>query len=218
MGIKLSYQIQKKPKGIAEAFIIGEKFISNSNCVLILGDNIFYGQGLSKKLFSAKSKKNGATIFSYPVDNPEIYGVVELDKKEFAKKIIEKPKKPKSNLAVTGLYFYDNQVVNIVKSLKPSKRGELEITGVNKEYLKKKQLNVETFGRGFAWLDTGTPDSLLNANNFIATVENRQGLKIACLEEIAFNNKWISKEELKKLKDLISSGPYKDYLIKILKK
>ena len=130
----------------------------------------------------------------------------------------EKPKKPKSNLAVTGLYFYDNQVVKIAKSLKPSKRGELEITDVNKEYLKKKQLNVETFGRGFAWLDTGTPDSLLNANNFIATVENRQGLKIACLEEIAFNNKWISKEELKKLKDLISSGPYKDYLIKILKK
>jgi len=218
LGIKLSYQIQKKPKGIAEAFIIGEKFISNSNCVLILGDNIFYGQGFSNKLFSAKSKKEGATIFSYPVDDPERYGVVELDKNKFAKKIVEKPKKPKSNLAVTGLYFYDNQVVNIVKSLKPSKRGELEITDVNKEYLKKKQLNVETLGRGFAWLDTGTPDSLLNANNFIATVENRQGLKIACLEEIAFNNKWISKEELKKLKDLISSGPYKDYLIKILKK
>jgi len=217
LGIKLFYKIQKKPKGIADAFIIGEKFISQSNCVLILGDNIFYGEGFSGKLMKASSKKEGATIFSYPVSDPERYGVVELDKNNMAKKIVEKPKKPSSNLAVTGLYFYDNQVANIAKSLKPSKRGELEITDLNNVYLKKNKLYVETFGRGFAWLDTGTPESLLTANNFIANIEQRQGLKIACLEEIAFNNQWISALQLKKLANLISNGPYKDYLIKILK-
>ena len=217
LGIKISYAIQKKPKGIADAFIIGKKFIGDSNCVLILGDNIFYGENFSIKLRNAKSRNNGATVFSYVVHDPERYGVVELDSNGLAKRIVEKPKKPKSNLAVTGLYFYDNKVVDIARSLKPSKRGELEITDVNKVYLKKKQLYVETFGRGFAWLDTGTPDSLLAANNFIGTIEKRQGLKVACLEEIAFNNQWISKVQLNKLKDKISSGPYKDYLIKILK-
>ncbi len=217
LGIKISYAIQKKPKGIADAFVIGKKFIGDSNCVLILGDNIFYGENFSIKLRNAKSRNNGATVFSYVVHDPERYGVVELDSNGLAKRIVEKPKKPKSNLAVTGLYFYDNKVVDIARSLKPSKRGELEITDVNKVYLKKKQLYVETFGRGFAWLDTGTPDSLLAANNFIGTIEKRQGLKVACLEEIAFNNQWISKVQLNKLKDKISSGPYKDYLIKILK-
>ena len=150
--------------------------------------------------------------------DPERYGVVELDANNLAKRIVEKPKSPKSNLAVTGLYFYDKEVVNISKSLKPSKRGELEITDVNRVYLKKKKLFVESFGRGFAWLDTGTPESLLSANNFIGTIEKRQGLKVACLEEIAFNNEWIDKKQLNKLKDLISNGPYKDYLSKILKK
>ena len=150
--------------------------------------------------------------------DPERYGVIELDANNLAKRIVEKPKSPKSNLAVTGLYFYDKEVVNISKSLKPSKRGELEITDVNRVYLKKKKLFVESFGRGFAWLDTGTPESLLSANNFIGTIEKRQGLKVACLEEIAFNNEWIDKKQLNKLKDLISNGPYKDYLSKILKK
>jgi len=218
LGMKISYAIQEKPKGIADALIIAEKFINNSKCCLILGDNIFYGENFRKKLISARSREKGATVFSYSVQDPERYGVVELDNMGKAKRIIEKPKLPKSNLALTGLYFYDNEVVKIAKSLKPSKRGELEITDVNKAYLRKKNLYVESFGRGFAWLDTGTPESLLTANNFIATVEQRQGLKIACLEEIAFNNQWISKLQLIKLKDTISVGPYKDYLIKILKK
>tara|TARA_Y100000590_G_scaffold466776_1_gene643305 strand:- start:3685 stop:4560 length:876 start_codon:yes stop_codon:yes gene_type:complete len=218
LGMQISYAIQKKPKGIADAFIIGEKFIGNSNCVLILGDNIFYGENFRSKLQKAKYRNDGATVFSYPVNDPQRYGVVELDSNKLAKKIIEKPKHPKTNLAVTGLYFYDKNVVDIAKSLKPSKRGELEITDVNKIYLKRKKLYVESFGRGFAWLDTGTPDSLLSANNFIGTIEKRQGLKVACLEEIAFNNEWIDKIRLKKLTNIISSGPYRDYLIKILRK
>ena len=218
LGMKISYAIQKKPKGIADAFIIGKKFIGDSNCCLILGDNIFYGENFRSKLQKAKYRTDGATVFSYPVHDPERYGVVELGINGLAKKIVEKPKKPKSNLAVTGLYFYNKEVVDIAKSLKPSNRGELEITDVNKIYLKRKKLYVESFGRGFAWLDTGTPDSLLSANNFIGTIEKRQGLKVACLEEIAFNNEWINKVQLKKLKDKISNGPYKDYLIKILKK
>ena len=216
--MKISYTTQEKPKGIADAFIIGEKFIGKSNCALILGDNIFYGQNFSEKLLSAKSRQNGATIFSYPVHDPQRYGVVELDKKNNPIKIVEKPKVPKSNLAVTGLYFYDNEIVNIVKLLKPSKRGELEITDVNKVYLKNKKLYMESFGRGFAWLDTGTPESLLTANIFIANIEQRQGLKIACLEEIAYLNKWINKFKLKKLTNAMSSGPYKDYLIDLIKK
>ena len=185
---------------------------------VLIGDNIFYGQNFSEKLLSAKSRQNGATIFSYPVHDPQRYGVVELDKKNNPIKIVEKPKVPKSNLAVTGLYFYDNEIVNIAKSLKPSKRGELEITDVNKVYLKNKKLYMESFGRGFAWLDTGTPESLLTANIFIANIEQRQGLKIACLEEIAYLNKWINKFKLKKLTNAMSSGPYKDYLIDLIKK
>ena len=218
LGINISYAIQKKPKGIAESFIIGEKFISKSNCVLILGDNIFYGEGFRNKLLSARQKSSGATIFSYQVKDPERYGVVEINKDGEAKKITEKPKKPKSNLAVTGLYFYDNEVVQVAKSLKPSARGELEITDVNKIYLGKKKLYVEQFGRGFAWFDTGTPDSLLSANNFVSTIQRRQGLSIACLEEIAYKNNWISKIQLKKLADLTSVGAYKEYLKQILYK
>ena len=218
LGIRISYAVQKKPKGIADAFIIGEKFIGNSNCALILGDNIFYGENFRPKLLHAKSRNNGATVFSYSVFDPERYGVIELDKNNKPKKIIEKPKNPKSNLAVTGLYFYDNNVIKIAKSLKPSARGELEITDVNQVYLKKKNLYVELFGRGFAWLDTGTPESLLMANNFVATIEQRQGLKIACLEEIAFNNNWISKLQLNKLANKMSDGPYRNYLFKIIKK
>ena len=217
-GIKISYAIQKKPKGIADAFIIAEQFLAGSKSILILGDNIFYGEGFTEKLLSVKSKNRGATVFSYQVHDPERYGVVEIDKDKKVKTIVEKPKNPKSNLAVTGLYFYDGQVVDIAKSLHPSDRGELEITDVNKKYLEKGELFVEPFGRGFAWLDTGTPDSLLTANNFIGTVEQRQGLKVACLEEIAFNNGWIDKNKLKKLADNMSLGPYKNYLNKILKK
>ena len=217
LGIKITYKIQSKPRGIADAFIIGKKFIGKSNCTLILGDNIFYGEDFTNKLLKAKLRNKGATVFSYSVKDPQRYGVVELDKTGIAKKIVEKPKFPKSNLAVTGLYFYDNKVVNIAKSIKPSKRGELEITDVNKTYLQKKELYVEKFGRGFAWLDTGTPDSLLEANNFIATIERRQGFKIACLEEISFKNKWILKSQLKKLMSKVSDGPYKNYLTKILK-
>ena len=217
-GVCIAYFLQKKPKGIADAFIIGKQFIGDCNCALILGDNIFYGEHFTSKLLKAKYRSSGATVFSYQVDDPERYGVVELDSNNLAKNIVEKPKKPKSNLAVTGLYYNDNEVVDIAKSLKPSKRGELEITDVNKTYLKRKKLYVESFGRGFAWLDTGTPQSLLTANNFIGTIEQRQGLKVACLEEIAFNNDWIFKPQLKKLKDQISEGPYKEYLKKILKK
>ena len=181
-GINISYAIQKQPKGIADAFKIGKNFIGKSNCAFILGDNIFYGQNFREKLYSAKSRKSGATVFSYPVQDPERYGVLEVNKKGRPIKIIEKPKFPKSNLAVTGLYFYDNEVIEIVKSLKPSKRGELEITDVNKAYLKKKKLYIEPLSRGFTWLDTGTPESLLTANNFVATIEQRQGFKISFLE------------------------------------
>ena len=202
LGMEISYATQKKPKGIADAFIIGEKFIGTSNCVLILGDNIFYGENFRSKLQRAKYRNDGATVFSYPVHDPQRYGVVELDSNKLAKKIVEKPKNPKTNLAVTGLYFYDRDVVDIAKSLKPSKRGELEITDVNKIYLKRKKLYVESFGRGFAWLDTGTPDSLLSANNFIGSIEKRQGLKVACFEEIAFNNEWINNSQLKKLTNI----------------
>ena len=218
LGINISYAIQKTPNGIAESFIIAEKFISKSNCVLILGDNIFYGEGFRDKLLSAKRRINGATVFSYQVKDPERYGVVELNKDGRAKRITEKPKHPKSNLAVTGLYFYDNEIVKVAKSLKPSARGELEITDVNKVYLKKNKLYVEQFGRGFAWFDTGTPDSLLSANNFVSTIQKRQRFSIACLEKIAYNNNWISKKQLEKLTSLISIGPYKEYLKQILYK
>ena len=217
-GINFSYAEQISPDGLAQAFIIGENFIGKDNVCLILGDNLFYGQGFSEILQKSALLTKGCTIYAYQVANPRDFGVVEIDSNGKVLSIKEKPENPKSNFAVTGLYFYDKEVVSISKSLKPSKRGELEITDVNRIYLKKKKLFVESFGRGFAWLDTGTPESLLSANNFIGTIEKRQGLKVACLEEIAFNNEWIDKKQLNKLKDLISNGPYKDYLSKILKK
>ena len=218
LGIDFSYAEQEKPEGLAQAFVIGENFIGKDQVSLILGDNIFYGQGFGEDLRDSALIKEGALIYTYEVLDPKNFGIAELDESGKLVNIEEKPNDPRSNLAVTGLYFYDKEVVNISKSLKPSKRGELEITDVNRVYLKKKKLFVESFGRGFAWLDTGTPESLLSANNFIGTIEKRQGLKVACLEEIAFNNEWIDKKQLNKLKDLISNGPYKDYLSKILKK
>ncbi len=220
IGINISYKVQPEPKGIAEAFIIGEEFIGDESVCLILGDNIFYGHGLSDLLKETKNEveeNKGATVFGYYVNDPERYGVVEFDKNGNVLSIEEKPKKPKSNYAVTGLYFYDNSVIDIAKSIKPSWRGELEITDVNKEYLNKKKLRVKLLGRGFAWLDTGTHLSLIEASEFIATVEKRQGLKIACIEEIAYQNKWINKEQIKQLaKPLLKSG-YGEYLLKLLK-
>jgi glucose-1-phosphate thymidylyltransferase len=188
-GIELSYKVQPNPGGLAQAFILGEEFIGNEPCSLILGDNIFYGQGFSPILRSAAALEEGAIIFGYPVKDPERYGIAEFDENGKAISLEEKPKKPKSNCAIPGLYFYDNQVVNIAKNLKPSARGELEITDVNKEYLKAEKLKVQLLGRGFAWLDTGTYDSLIDAGQFVQTIEKRQGYKIACLEEIAWLNK-----------------------------
>ena len=216
-GIRINYKIQLRPKGLHDGWGWGESGIGNDNVALILGDNFFYGQSLTQKLEKSSNHKTGATVFLKEVSEPENFGVAKINKNKI-EKIIEKPKNFISKNAITGLYFFDKNVCKFAKKLKPSNRGELEITDVNKVYLKKKQLKVEAFGRGFAWLDTGTPDSLLNANNFIATIEKGQGLKVACLEEISFNNNWISKEELKNLKGLISEGPYKSYLSKILKK
>lgn len=193
-GIKISYKVQPSPDGLAQAFIIGEEFINGEGCALILGDNIFYGHDLSKLVKIATQKENGATIFAYYVKDPERYGIVEFDKNRKAISLEEKPEKPKSNFAVTGLYFYDKNVVEYAKSIKPSARGELEITDLNKIYLEKGNLNVETLGRGYAWLDTGTHESLLQAASFVETVQDRQGLKIACPEEIAYNLGYINKE------------------------
>ncbi len=220
IGINISYKVQPEPKGIAEAFIIGEEFIGNDSVCLILGDNIFYGHGLSDILKRAKKEvenNSGATVFGYYVNDPERYGVVEFDKNGNVLSIEEKPKKPKSNYAVTGLYFYDNSVIEIAKSIKPSWRGELEITDVNKEYLNRKKLRVKLLGRGFAWLDTGTHLSLIEASEFIATVEKRQGLKIACIEEIAYQNNWIDESQLKKLAEPLLKSGYGEYLLKLLK-
>jgi glucose-1-phosphate thymidylyltransferase len=216
-GISLKYKIQPAPDGLAQAFILGEEFIGNDSVCLILGDNIFYGQGFSPMLKNAASLEEGAFVFGYQVKDPERFGVVEFDENKKAISIEEKPNKPKSNFAVTGLYFYDNDVVKIAKSVKPSKRGELEITSINEEYLKRDKLKVELLGRGFTWLDTGTHDSLIEAGQFVQTIEHRQGYKIACLEEIAYNNKWISKEQVLEIaKPLFKSG-YGQYLIDLVK-
>lgn len=214
-GITITYATQEKPDGLAQAFIIGEKFIGSDNVCLILGDNIFYGQGFTPKLLEAVKNQKGATIFGYKVKDPERFGVVEFDESMKAISIEEKPNNPKSSFAVTGLYFYDNDVVEIAKRVKPSDRGELEITCVNRAYLERGDLKVELLGRGFAWLDTGTFESLLEASHFVETVEKRQGFKIACLEEIAFNNKWISKDELFMKGKALSKNIYGDYLLSI---
>lgn len=215
-GIKLTYAEQPSPDGLAQAFIIGEEFIGKDPCCLILGDNIFYGQHFSDNLRSASSQQTGATVFGYHVSDPERFGVVEFDSSGRALSIEEKPLKPKSNYAVTGLYFYDNEVVQIAKSIKPSERGELEITDVNRAYLENKTLSVEMLGRGFAWLDTGTHDSLLEASHFVHTIEQRQGLKVACLEEIAFNNGWITSQQLAAQADSLKKTGYGQYLQKLL--
>ncbi|UIN54939.1 glucose-1-phosphate thymidylyltransferase RfbA [Pseudomonas kribbensis] len=215
-GIKLTYAEQPSPDGLAQAFIIGEEFIGKDPCCLILGDNIFYGQHFSDNLRSATTQQKGATVFGYHVSDPERFGVVEFDKTGRALSIEEKPLKPKSNYAVTGLYFYDNDVVEIAKSIKPSERGELEITDVNRAYLERKTLSVEMLGRGFAWLDTGTHDSLLEASHFVHTIEQRQGLKVACLEEIAYHNGWINAEQLGAQADALKKTGYGQYLQKLL--
>jgi glucose-1-phosphate thymidylyltransferase len=215
LGMSFSYAIQEEPRGLAEAFIIGEKFVGEDNVALVLGDNIFYGRSFSNTLHKAASRKEGATIFGYYVRDPKAYGVVEFDDKGQAISIEEKPEIPKSNYAVPGLYFYDNEVVQIAKSIKPSARGELEITTVNNAYLEKGRLNVETMGRGMAWLDTGGHDSLLEASNFVASIQKRQGLYISCIEEIAYNQGFIDKEQLLKLAQPLLKTDYGKYLIDV---
>jgi len=217
IGLEITYKEQPKPEGIAQAFIIGEKFIENDSVCLILGDNIFYGHNFSMTLQRIASLKKGACIFGYWVANPQRYGVVEFNEKNKAISIEEKPQYPKSNYAVPGLYFYDNEVVNIAKNLKPSARGELEITDVNLAYLKKGNLRVEILGRGYAWLDTGTPDSLLDASNYIATMERRQGLKIGCIEEVAFRMGYIDKNQFEGIIERLPANDYRKYLEMILK-
>lgn len=215
-GIKLEYAVQPKPEGLAQAFLIGENFIGDSNSCLVLGDNIFFGQHFSDNLKHAKSRASGATVFGYKVKDAERFGVVEFDENNKAISIEEKPANPKSNYAVTGLYFYDNQVVDIAKKIKPSHRGELEITAVNAAYLEQQQLNVEILGRGFAWLDTGTHDSLIEAGQFVQTVEHRQGFKIACLEEIAYRQGWLNQAELFKRAETLAKTAYGEYLLEIM--
>jgi len=214
-GIQLSYAVQPSPDGLAQAFIIGEEFIGDDSVCLVLGDNIFYGQGFSPKLKQAAARMSGATIFGYLVKDPERFGVVNFDDNNKAISIEEKPEKPKSDYAVTGLYFYDNDVVEISKQVKPSYRGEMEITTVNQVYLERGDLNVEVLGRGFAWLDTGTHESLLEASSSVQTIEHRQGLKVACLEEIAFNNGWLSIQELREQGKALSKNRYGQYLLKL---
>ena len=214
-GLNINYAIQPSPDGLAQAFIIGEDFIGNGNVALVLGDNIFYGQHFSDNLKNATSKQHGATVFGYHVKDPERFGVVEFDDGGNVLSIEEKPVFPKSNYAVTGLYFYDNDVVEIAKSIKPSSRGELEITDINNAYKVRGDLKVELLGRGFAWLDTGTHDSLMEAGQFVQTVEHRQGLKVACLEEIAFHKGWLSKELLLKQADALKKTSYGEYLTKV---
>lgn len=218
-GVNLSYAMQPSPDGLAQAFIIGEEFIGTDDVCLVLGDNIYYGQGFTPKLKEAVKKAKegkGATVFGYQVKDPERFGVVEFDANMKVVSIEEKPKQPKSHYAVTGLYFYDNRVIEIAKNVKPSDRGELEITCVNNAYLDLNELNVELLGRGFAWLDTGTHESLLEAAQFVETIEKRQGYKIACLEEIAFNNGWLSKEDLQRIGQQLSKNSYGQYLLELV--
>ena len=215
-GVNFSYAVQPKPEGLAQAFLIGEEFIGSDRVALVLGDNIFYGAKLSKLLHNAADREVGATVFGYHVCDPERFGVVEFDSEGKAISIEEKPVQPKSNYAVTGLYFYDNDVVNIAKHIKPSARGELEITAVNNEYLRRGQLHVEIFKRGYAWLDTGTHDSMLDAANFIRTVETRQGLQIACLQEIAYENGWMTRDDIREsVKDMLKTE-YGQYLLRLV--
>ena len=215
LGMKISFLEQDRPKGLPDAFIIGKNFIRKDNVVLILGDNFFYGQGFTNRLKNALKKNKGSTIFTYIVNNPSDYGILETDKKNKIKKIIEKPSRPKSNLAITGLYFFNHKVINFAKSLKPSKRNELEIVDLLNIYLKKKLLRAEFMGRGSAWLDTGNATNLFNASQYIAAIEERQGLKIACIEEIAYQNKWISKKQVLKRINFYGKCDYSDYLKKI---
>lgn len=215
LGVRFEYAVQEKPRGLAEAFIIGENFIGNGNVALVLGDNVFHGYGFTERLKNAASRKNGATIFGYHVVNPQDFGVVEFDEENNVISIEEKPQKPKSSYAVPGLYFYDNSVIDIAKKIQPSKRGELEITDVNNEYLKRGDLKVELFGRGMAWLDTGTPYGLLNAANFVEAMQTRQGLYVACIEEIAYKNGYISKEQLLDLAKGLDKTDYGKYLTSV---
>lgn len=215
-GMNLQYVVQPSPDGLAQAYILGKNFVNNSSSALVLGDNIFYGHDLVKQLNSASARSSGASVFAYHVHDPERYGVVEFDANQTAISIEEKPKVPKSNYAVTGLYFYDNQVCDIAADIKPSHRGELEITDVNRVYLEQKQLNVEIMGRGYAWLDTGTHDSLHEAAGFISTLQKRQGLMVSCPEEIAFNQKWISAEQLQAQGEALKKNSYGQYLLSLL--
>ena len=216
-GVHLEYLVQPYPDGLAQAFILGEEFIGSDSVCLVLGDNIFYGSGLSTMVKKAASLEDGAIVFGYQVKDPERFGVVEFDENKKAISIEEKPTNPKSNFAVTGLYFYDNDVIKIAHDVIPSSRGELEITSINEEYLKRGKLKVELLGRGFAWLDTGTHDSLLDAGQFVQTIEHRQGYKIACLEEIAYNNCWIDKDQVLKIAKPLSKNGYGKYLVELVK-
>lgn len=216
-GVRFKYAIQDKPNGLAEAFIIGEKFIGNDSCALVLGDNIFYGHGLTGMLKEAEARKDGATIFGYYVTNPQDFGIVAFDENGKVISLEEKPQNPKSNYAVPGLYFYDNTVVEKAKRVKPSKRGELEITSINEMYLQEDKLHVVNFGRGMAWLDTGTHDALLEAANFVKTIQSRQGVMVACLEEIAYRNGWISKEKVLELAKPLMKSKYGEYLVNLVK-
>ena len=216
LGIDISYAVQPSPDGLAQAFILGEDFIGDSNVCLVLGDNIFYGQGFTPLLCQAVDRQKGATVFGYQVKDPERFGVVEFDDNKRAISIEEKPTSPRSNYAVTGLYFYDNDVINIAKQVQPSERGELEITTVNQMYMERGDLSVELLGRGFAWLDTGTHESLLEAAQFVETIEKRQGYKVACLEEIALNNGWLSKQQVLEAGQSMSKNAYGQYLISLV--
>ena len=215
-GVNISYEIQASPDGLAQAFIIGEEFIGDESVCLVLGDNIYFGLGFSPKLVKAAARDKGATIFGYKVKDPERFGVVEFDENKKVLSIEEKPLKAKSNFAVTGLYFYDNDVIEIAKAIKPSERGEVEITSVNNEYLKRGDLNIELLGRGFAWLDTGTYDSLMDAGQYVQTIVKRQGFEIACLEEIAFNQGWLTKEQIKEIAEPLMKTAYGEYLMSLI--